>query len=799
MQSGLAATSDRTASAPPAPHRTHVTGWHHLLDQPSPIGGHPHSERILHSGTQFVYAPGVHRIIRVGWTVAAALMPAVCSASSGAVLVTNGAGATDSENTGHLGAAVQTHDAGAMTNPRGASVEWHRSTTSAVSAFVPATLTTASAVRALSLDEARAGAPVRLRAVVTSARHGAATDFTIQDDTGAVWVPATQTPVGFAVGQEVELTGRTDGGAFAPFVRATDIRVLGSGRLPEAIPSSFEELLSGRLDRRRVEVGGVVRGQRVNPEAGLNWLVLELATGGRRLTVNVTHEIVGHPELVDARVRVRGVCALDPGERQAAFLPVVDAHSLEDVSVTRPAHPRPFEMPTRTLDRLLQFSPDAEIGHRVHARGTVTLILDRGASFFLQDETRGIQVFPREYADLRVGESLEVVGFPEPGQYSPVLRDADWRPAGQEPPAEPLQISAEEATGHDGRLVRIRGTMRETSISGDDRIIGIVSGPTSFVARLRGGGQGPPPGGSGKGAEVDVTGVCAVDIGSWEWFVTNRRPRGFQLLLRETADVAVLRTAPWWTPARLSAALGTVSAALAMGLLVLVLHSRRHARENALAREMARQRFTAVLEERNRIAREIHDTLAQDLAAISVHLEVMGNPPDARSGDANTHLETAKTLAREGLQQARRSVWNMRAQILETSDLAGALAILGKQMTERSATIFRARAEGTSRRLPVEVENNLLRAGQEAITNAIRHSGAKNIGLEVRFKDDAVTVSVRDDGCGFDPTAIGRGDPGGQHLGLMGMRERMISIGGRLWIKSAPGAGTIIEAEVSHV
>jgi ligand-binding sensor domain-containing protein len=202
--------------------------------------------------------------------------------------------------------------------------------------------------------------------------------------------------------------------------------------------------------------------------------------------------------------------------------------------------------------------------------------------------------------------------------------------------------------------------------------------------------------------------------------------------------------------------------------------------------------FSAVLAERNRIAREIHDTLAQGFVAVSVQLETVTKMFSAAPDVAIKHLDRARLLVRDGLSEARRSVLDLRAQALEEGDLVKALSGIAKQLTVQ--TPVELRVSGTPRRLANGVENNLLRIGQEAITNAVRHAQAGHIQVDLHFGDDSVRLRVRDDGRGFDAEA--QLSAGGGHLGLIGMRERAEQINGRLIIESSPGQGAEIIVDV---
>lgn len=653
-------------------------------------------------------------------------------------------------------------------------------------------LRTAAAVQALAPEEARLHREVHLTGVVTFVWNTRTTEFTVQDETGAVWCPPILLPGGCTVGTRVEIEGRTELGGLGPIVQAEFVRPLGPGTLPPARPATFEELLTAQLHGLRVEITGVVRGQRVNPEFGLGWLALELAVGGGRVTVNVTHEITGHPELVDARVRVRGVNlhSLDP--HQQSFVPMIYAHTLADVEVLRPADPRPFHQPVVPLDRVMRHGGVAAAGHRVRVQGTVTVVR-RGGSFFLQDATRGLQVFLREAPWPAPGEGVDVVGFPEPGAYSPVLRDADWRPAGASRLPAPLVVTPVEALKHDARLITVTGRVLDIGDGDNEVILTLADGAQGFRAHVPGADRRTWP----VGSQVAVTGVCSVEIGDWESLVTRRQPQGFVLFANGPGDVRVVRAAPFWTLMRVISALVGLGVVLGLALGVIWWRGRRQLREAAHAREAARAQFAAVLAERTRMAREIHDTLTQGLAGISAQLEVLADRLRDLPADIRRHLDMARELARTNLQEARRTVWNLRSASLEEHGLPTALERLGRQLTEGGNWNFRFELEGTTRSLPSDVENNLLRIGQEAITNAVRHSGGRNLRVTLAYHPEGVHLRVSDDGRGFDPTCPAPNPGAG--FGLPGIRERAEAMHAHLELRSAPGQGTLLEIRVPYV
>jgi ligand-binding sensor domain-containing protein/signal transduction histidine kinase len=228
-------------------------------------------------------------------------------------------------------------------------------------------------------------------------------------------------------------------------------------------------------------------------------------------------------------------------------------------------------------------------------------------------------------------------------------------------------------------------------------------------------------------------------------------------------------------------------AAVAVGLALLVgqLYLMRVRRMHV--------RFAAVLAERNRIAREIHDNLAQELLGVSVQLELVARMVPAAEA-ARTHLDRARSLVRSSIAEVRRSVWDLRSQSLDEKDLPTALAETTRRLTAESEVQTQFEVRGAFRPLSPHVENNLLRIAQEAINNAVRHARARTIRVDLAFDAVSVRLSVHDDGRGFDPR---RGDSSSAgHFGLVGMRERADEMGGTFTIESGAGEGTEISVTV---
>ena len=240
------------------------------------------------------------------------------------------------------------------------------------------------------------------------------------------------------------------------------------------------------------------------------------------------------------------------------------------------------------------------------------------------------------------------------------------------------------------------------------------------------------------------------------------------------------------------------------------------------ARLYARSQELGAVRERNRLAREIHDTLAQGLSAITLQLEtadaflesallehtlaqgsgsgsegegapVLASASDPAFDGARRAVQRALALARANLDEARRSVLDLRAAPLEGRSLSAALAGLAADTTAQAVgkTIVDLSTIGGSRPLPVSVEVGLYRVAQEAVGNSIRHAGARRVQITLTATPAYVRLLIEDDGRGFEPDQVT-----GDHFGLAGMNERIGLLGGTLHVRSAPGTGTQIEATV---
>jgi signal transduction histidine kinase len=262
----------------------------------------------------------------------------------------------------------------------------------------------------------------------------------------------------------------------------------------------------------------------------------------------------------------------------------------------------------------------------------------------------------------------------------------------------------------------------------------------------------------------------------------------FSLWLRTPQDVQVLKAAPWWTSTRLGWTLAGTIIVLVLVLGWVGLLRRQVAHQMKIISE--KLRGEAVSTERNRMARDLHDTLEQQLAGVALQLdgaeETIREDPVA----ASEAVVLARRMLRHTRLEARRSVWDLRSQVLEKQGLPAALRALAESAAGQSGPETTVQVTGESRGLTAAVEFQLLRVAQEALANATKHAAAKRIVISLETTPEATRLRISDDGKGFAPGALTHTEE--THFGVLGMQERAARIGAELSIVGTPGAGCVV-------
>jgi signal transduction histidine kinase len=234
---------------------------------------------------------------------------------------------------------------------------------------------------------------------------------------------------------------------------------------------------------------------------------------------------------------------------------------------------------------------------------------------------------------------------------------------------------------------------------------------------------------------------------------------------------------------------------LLLGYIIARLGNAQRSQRRALARANRRladyastMEQLAVSRERNRLARELHDTLAHSLSAVAVQLEAVDALWERDAVAARQRLRAATAATRDGLSEARRAIRALRAEPLEDVGLLHALRAAAGNGAARAGWILQLELPEALERVSPEMEQTIYRVATEALTNVMRHAGARNVSLTLVERGEAVQLRVQDDGRGFDAEA----EREGGHFGLRGMEERAAQHGGTVAIQSAPGEGTTL-------
>ena len=693
----------------------------------------------------------------------------------------------------------------------------------------PVPLTKVSSIRSLSKERALQRLPVKLKGTITFRAPGRRLTF-LSDGTGGISLELTDDAetdelLDLPPGTKVEVEGVTGFGIFAPLVQSPDGEPLKitkientSGAPAEpfsAKPVSPHQLADPRYHGELIEVPGVVRSVRTSPAPGLSNgrdVILRIgAIGSRKFTAIMLDCSEAESELqrfIGQEVKVRGVfkaVANDNGQFLGSHLYISSPRDIvsmpKDSSEIGGRASRNIPVPETPIASLMRFSGAPGATTRAKVTGVVTVVLDdRG--FFIQDDTGGMWVEGDDLPELRVRDQVEATGFLEFGSWNPILTDASLRISPQGPAnlPEPKDITAKQAlSGHyDGMLVRFQAKVAEFHRTADRPALVLDSGGDVFEARLPDQQAAGPLESLERDTIVRVTGVC-VNAGAPELTLDLSRPETqgqkpdrFHLEIPDASALIVVRPPPWWTTPRLLVALGLALFLLA-GAVGWVRALRRRVAEQTEVIRLQTHR-ESVLAERARIARDLHDSLEQELVGLQIQLDVAAIQPDMPGGAVQA-VETARSLLRHTRDEARLSIWDLRSATLEQDGLIAALRECTRALATPGGIDIQVGSEGDPRRLPGTLEAGLLRIGQEAVTNAVKHAKPRFIEAKLFFEPEQVILEVEDDGNGFDTAHAATITSG--HYGLMGMRERAEKLGARLSLTSRPGGGTRIYVAVA--
>jgi len=660
-----------------------------------------------------------------------------------------------------------------------------------VCAQPPQPLTTLTQVREAKVAVGDMSQRVKLAAVVIQETIQHDGRITVQNPSGGCTVlfpkrpdGSFELPPGLVKGQRVLIEGYATPGEFANCVMLDSpsrLVVLGPGEWPKPTLLTRENILSGACDSMFVEVRGVVR---TAPTESKPW-ACEIACEGLRVSIESGQFSAA---MVDtgAQVRAQGICfAIWNSSRQLVDMRVISG-DLDLIEIVRPP-PERDDIPLLTSRQLFTAGRGGTLEDRVKVQGVVLHQTPDGV-LFLRDTDGGLRIERTSGGKFQTGDLVEVLGFPQRGELTPFLEDAEvqHRSAGPPPPAHPLAPEQFLADSHEADLVAVEGVVLDASSGPDGGTLLLQCGPARVTARL--GPPAIPPKDSLKpGSRLRLTGISVLQPDRMRQIkdLGLLTAESLTLLLRRPADIEVLEAAPWWTLPKALAVLGGVSLLALMAGAWATLLRRQVAEQTSIISSKVRRE--TLHEDRLRIARELHDTLDQELLGISLHLDAAEKVEDLPE-HARQSVDIARKLIHRSRAETKRTVWELRGGNPAELGLPTAIKNLLDEMRSPDGPKITFEATGDPTSVPQPMALHLLRIAQEALSNAIKHADACHILVRLDISETAVTAHIRDDGRGFDP----RSAPRERSFGLLGMRERANKIQAKLELRSEPGTGTEI-------
>lgn len=640
--------------------------------------------------------------------------------------------------------------------------------------------------------------------------------FTVMDDTGHCYLRTTN-QISPKVGQRVKINGHIGIDPFnwqRAFLERAEL--IGEGTLPPPIPITPEQLNDESFDSRTVIMRGIVT-DIVPDEIDPLWrfLILRSENGAFLVAVGVeAAKSLRH--LIGATVSMKGIANVLPdGGKRKFKTPQLTVPDLTGITIDTPAPQDPFESPripynTHGIENL-QYNSAAllsRMGYR-SAEGIVVAVFNSGRKILMKTEYDQLVGVDLKNCDApSYGDRLAVAGFPETDLFILKLTNAQYRRIGntarggaQKPvPSKPKMLTDsfdmdKVLRDRMGCVVRVSGRFAESRSDISSGTFDLSCGrhviPVDVSSLEAGALKDIVP-----GSVLEITGICVLNTANWNPGDIFPRINGFTIVPRSPRDIRILSHPTWWTTGRLL----VVIAVLLIGLLAVLVWNRilrrlieRHGRK-LYRMEIEKVESNLRVDERTRLAVELHDSLAQTLTGVSFQIDAAEKTLSENTKAAAGFLDVAKRTLLSCREELRRCLWDLRSQALEEPDMAQAVEKTVRPHTEGTTVAVRF---GVCRaQLSDTTAHNVLSIIRELCVNAIRHGHSQHIRIAGEMSGGILRFSVGDDGIGFDPAA--RPGPAQGHFGLQGIKERVNRLHGTLKIESKPGKGTKVTVELGE-
>lgn len=604
-------------------------------------------------------------------------------------------------------------------------------------------------------------------------------------------------------GDEIEISGTIDAPPDMPTENCT-VRILHHGPPPQPTVLTHSDVVNGKALNQYVRIKGVIR-DAFRDEIDPDWLFFVLNIGGTMLNVTCPYGALTHdPDAyIGQEVVATGIIGNNSSTRKFSDVVLV-LSGTDDIRVIDQKDP--FDAPIlETMQSKRSFRLE-DMGRR-RISGFV-MAHWRDHAFLLNTDDGLFAIVQIQNGALPACDChVTVSGLPETDYYRLIISRAVWRP-------EPTEISAPTLSYRDispsgilkdelGRLkvdtaahgqpIRITGIVRhlpsessndhQVFIETDGHLISIdIDHIPEFVHGLQ------------LDCFISVSGICLLEYDNNAIPGRFPRIRGFRIVPRSTDDIRILARPSWWSPARLLTLLGFVFAIL-IGIVVWNISLNRRAK--AKGKELADEQIAHVMSElkvneRTRLAVDLHDSMSQTLSGVSMELDAVKDLAGSADQTLNKHLSFAARAIDNCRIELKNCLWDLRSQALDEEDINEAIRkTLHPSIHDDIVTI---RFNVPRNRLSDNTMHAILRIIRELVSNAVRHGSATSIKVAGAFEDNTLLFSVADNGCGFDPNNC----PGVSqaHFGLEGIRERIEKLDGEVRIASSPATGTKITISI---
>jgi signal transduction histidine kinase len=644
-------------------------------------------------------------------------------------------------------------------------------------------ITSVAAVRGLSVEQARRGLPVSVEAVVTFYDKGY--NFFVTDEHDGIFVFYPKELLQPKIGDLVRIEGVTEPGDFLPAIAARNIRLLARDQPIPYRKVNAEELLVPSTECQAVELKAIVKGTSTSHHFNHSLLTLDVQVQGWDFKAVFKRDVAANDaqrDIVEKKVRLRGVAASSFNDQRQLTGRLIWVYDMESITPLDD-HIEKLAAPILPVDQLLRV--DSPPRQRVLVRGFVTHV-DAGRGIYMRGEGGSMQVLTAQIPLLEVGDPVEAEGYPIMSAFRPSLAAVRVTRLDLPPevphPVTLVPSAARKSREHD-ELVTLDSEVAQADITSSGLMLLCRSDGVSFQASLASPNHAKEP--ILPEMKLRLTGICEVMSDHPQAITLNAS--GFKINLRTGDDIVILQRPSWWTRARMFNALGIVALISLFVIVWAITLNRTVKAQTVQIREHAT--LHATRQERERIARDLHDTLEQELMGVTLVLDDTAAKLNGESIQVSEQLDLARRLLRRARQESRSTIRDLRNVSIEMLGLSRSMEEMIRPLTEAAGLVFELRTLGQPYRLKGTQEHQIMLMAREAITNASRHSKCTRVDITLEYLEGSVKLVVCDDGIGFDTEQIG---PSGDHFGLRGIKERAEKCRGTLAIVSTPRAGTTL-------